>query len=393
MNSPILAGNNLIGNLKIACKKEGVDFSAAYKKFLKGEVLVTSSKRRIEPIALGEGFRPKFAVIVGTSTEEKSIKKVIVKARLACSLGASMIHEGSTVGDVDKIRRILIQEVSVPIAFSHPVGTIISAAHKNRGIKDVTEDELVERVEYDIDMGAESLVIPASATQRIVKMSLRSKRIMPCTSKCGSLIVNWMIRHKKENPYFKYIDKIFKIAKSNNTIICLLSVFRPGCIADAFDEVQREELKVIKGLVEKARKAGVQIEVGLGGHMPINRISDYYLAQKRLFRTPIISFGPQVTDTSVGCDHIDAAIGQSLALLSGADALFIITPAEHLGMPQEEDIIKGCEAARIAIHAINVSRGKDIEDDLEISKARAKGSGCSMCGEYCALKTMREVLP
>ncbi len=181
--------------------------------------------------------------------------------------------------------------------------------------------------------------------------------------------------------------------------------------------MQWEELKVIKELVKKAHKAGVQIEAGLGGHMPINRISDFFCLQKRLLKTPIIVFGPQVTDIALGCDHIDASIGQSLALLSGADAFFMITPAEHLGMPQEKDMIKGCEAARIVAHAINVSRGKDIGEDLKVSKARARGNlhkqldvmidknklkvmqkvcfkkgKCSICGEYCALKTMRHIL-
>ncbi len=417
MKSSALSNNNIINDLKIACKKEGVNFNAAYKKLLKGKILVTSSKRGIRPIALGEGFKPKFAVIVGTSTEDKSIKAVVLKAKLACSLGASIIHDGSTGGDIDKIRRILIQEISVPFAFSHPIGAIISAAYNNREVKDVTENELMERVEYDIDMGAEILVIPAGATQKMVNMSLKSKRVMPCTSKCGSLIVHWMIKHKKENPYYKYIDKILKVAKQNDTVICFLSSFRSGCIADAFDDVQLEELKVIRELVKKAHEAKVQIEVGLGGHMPINRISDFFSSQKRLLKTPIISFGPQVTDTAVGNDHIDTSIGQSLALLSGADAFFIITPAEHLGMPQEEDITKGCEAARIVTHAINVSHGKDIGEDLEISRARARGNWhkqldfmidkkkskviqkryfkrgkCSICGEYCALKTMRDIL-
>lgn len=396
MKNPVLPNNNIINDLKIACKKEGVNFGAAYRKFLKGEILVTSSKRGIRPIALGEGFRPKFAVIVGTSSENKSIKAVVLKAKLASSLGASMIHDGSTGGNIDNIRRSLIQEIPVPIAFSHPVGAITWAAHNNRGIKDVTESELMERIGYDISMGAEILVIPVSATQQVANMSLKSKRLMPCTSKCGSLIVHWMMKHKKENPYYKYIDKILKIAKQNNTVICLLAAFRPGCIADAFDDVQLEELKVINEVVKKAHEAGVQIEAGLGGHMPINRISDFFSSQKRLLKIPIISFGPQVTDTAVGCDHIDASIGQSLALLSGADALFIITPAEHLGMPQEKDIIKGCEAARIVTHAINISHAKDLGEDFEISKARASGNlykqgKCSICGEFCALKTMRDI--
>lgn len=392
MKNPILYNHRLINDLKTACKKEGINFSAAWRKLLRGEILVTSSKRGIEPVALGEGFMPKFAMIVGASSEEKNISKVVKKARLACAQGVSIVHDGSTGGDIDKIRRALTQEISVPLAFSHPVGAIVSAANKGRDIKDVTEEELIERVEYDIDMQAEILVIPAAVTTRLAEMSLGSSRIMPCSSKCGSLIVSWMTKHKKENPYFKYIDKILKIAKKKNTVICILAAFRPGCLADAFDNLQLAELKIIKELVNKAHSFGVQVEVGLGGHMPINRINGFFSEQKRLLKTPIIAFGPQVTDIAVGCDHIDASIGQSLALLSGgADAFFVITPAEHLGMPQEKDVIKGCEAARIVAHAINVSYNKDIEQDKQISKLRAKGE-CSICGQYCALKTMRKII-
>lgn len=411
-----MSNNNIINDLKIAAKREGVNFIPACKRLLRGEVLVTSSKRGVRPIAIGESFKPKFAVIIGTSTDDKSIKAVVSKAKLACSLGASMIHDGSTGGDIDKIRRILIQEISVPIAFSHPVGAVALAAHNNRDIKDVTENELVERIEYDISMGAEILVIPAAVTEKLANASLKSQRLMPCTSKCGSLIIHWMVSHKKENPYYKYIDKILRLAKENATVICLLSAFRPGSIADAFDNVQLEELKVIREIVKKAHETGVGIEAGLGGHMPINRISGFFSSQKRLLKTPIIVFGPQVTDTAVGCDHIDASIGQGLALLSGADAFFVITPAEHLGMPQEKDIIRGCEAARIVAHAINISHGKDIREDIEISKERARGNlhrqldfvidknklrvmrkkyfrkdKCSICAKFCALKTMRDI--
>jgi len=390
-----LRNHSLIEDLKTACKKEGVNFNHARKKLLKGEILVTSSERGITPLALGEGFRKKFAVIVGTSSEDKNISKVIKKAKFACGQGASMIHDGSTAGDIDKIRRALIQELAVPIAFSHPVGAIAQAAYKGRSIKKVTEEELIERIEYDIEMGAEILVIPAAATAKLANMSFKSGRLMPCTSKCGSLILSWMAMHKKENPYYKNIDKIFKIAKRKNTVICLLASFRPGCLADAFDHLHLAELKIIKGLVRKAHQQRVQIEVGLGGHLPLNRISGFFSAQTNLLKTPIISFGPQITDTSVGSDHIDASIGQGVAVVSGADAFFVITPAEHLGMPEKKDIAKGCQAARIVVHAANISIGKDMERDLAMAKARARGgiSGkCSICGDHCALRTMRNIL-
>lgn len=390
-----MRNHNLIEDLKSACKKEGVNFKHARRKLLRGEILVTSSKRGIEPLALGAGFRKKFAVIVGTSSGDKNISKVIRKARLACAQGASMVHDGSTAGDIGRIRRALIRELAVPIAFSHPVGAIAQAAYKDRGVKKVTEEELIERIEYDIDMGAEILVIPAAATAKLAGMSLKSGRLMPCVSKCGSLMVSWMLRHQKENPYYKYIDKIFKIAKDKNTTICLLTAFRPGCIADAFDNLQMAELKIIKELVKKAHQAGVQVEAGLGGHLPLNRISGFFSAQKQLLKTPIIAFGPQVTDTAAGSDHIDASIGQGLAMVSGADAFFVITPAEHLGMPQEKDVIEGCAAARIVCHAANISYGKDTEVDLIRAGARARGGiigQCSICGNYCALKTMRNIL-
>jgi len=236
---------------------------------------------------------------------------------------------------------------------------------------------------------------------------------MPCCSKSGSIMSAWIAHTGRENPYCRHFDDILALAKEHGTTLSVVGSFRPGCIHDALDATQYAELRTIAEYVGRAREAGVQIMAGSGGHLPADAIGSFMRYQKELLRVPITCFGPQVTDISLGYDHVSAAMGQILALLAGADEIFAVTPAEHLGMPDEEQTRQGCIVAALACHSADLARGKDRELDHALSVAREagswegqlpfardervraalrgaaeKGAGCSVCGDVCAYRVM-----
>ncbi len=219
----------------------------------------------------------------------------------------------------------------------------------------------------------------------------------------------WIAHNGRDNPYCANFDEILKIAKEHNTTLSIVASFRSGCIHDALDEIQYEELKIIKEYVDRAKEAGVQIKAGSGGHLPADKIRPFFRYQRRLLKVPIICFGPQVTDLSLGYDHISSAMGQIIALLAGADIIFSVTPSEHLSLPDEEQTKQGCITAKIVCHSADIARGKDTELDVLLSQARERmdwqaqikfapdeagkeklklaggnQKGCNVCGDFCA---------
>lgn len=399
--------------IKKIALEEKVSPEGLAKSVRKGEAVIITSRRGVGPVGIGKNLRAKFATIVGTSTHETDIKSVIRKAKIAVKHGASVIHNGSSGGDVPEIQKRLLDAVEVPMAVCHPIGVMADACFRKRRFADLKEGEFIKQVRSDMEQGVEVLLLPLGVTRTILGKLKNSGRIMPCCSKSGSIMASWIAHNNQENPYCIHFDEILAMAKEYGTTLSVVGAFRSGCIHDALDDVQYEKLKVIKEYVDRAKKAGVRIKAGSGGHLPADKISGFYAYQKKLLKAPVISFGPQVSDISLGYDHISAAMGQIIALLSGADIIFSITPAEHLGMPDEEQTRQGCIAAKIACHSADITRGKDLDMDDSLSKARErqdwkeqirfaldrplmeklKSAGkhkkkCSICGDFCAYKLM-----
>lgn len=374
----------------------------------KGSVVITHSKRGIQPVGIGSGLRAKFATIVGTSSFDESIDPVIKKAKIAIECGASVIHNGSAAGDIESIHKQLLEDIEVPIAFCEPLRVATKASYENRDFMKVEEDEFIDLLEGDASSGAEIMVVPVGVSIELVEKLNEIKRLMPSPNKTGSLMVSWIAYNKRENPYRVHFDRILKAAKEHNVILSFINGFRPGCIVDCMDYFHIQEFVMMKEYVQRALEAGVQIKVGSGGHVPLDKIGQLFHFQKNLLQVPIISFGPQVTDTSVAYDHVSAAIGQAQALMSGADIIFSITPAEHLALPNEDETQEGCICANIVCHGVNVSRGKDVEQDYNLSISRkcldwkaqlsyalnyrksdyiysrnTTTTHCSVCGELC----------
>ncbi len=379
-----------------------------------GEAIIVTSRRGVDPVGIGKALRAKFACIIGTSSSEPDIDAVLRKAKIAVESGASVIHNGSSGGDVQEIQKRLLDEVSVPLAVCHPIGLMAAACYKKRRFVDLKEREFIEQFERDVEQGIEVILLPLGITRTLISRLKKSDRIMPCCSKSGSIMSAWIARNMKENPYHRHFDEILAMAKEYGTTLSVVGAFRSGCIHDALDKVQYEELNNIKEYVDRAKEAGVKIKAGSGGHIPADKIGPFFQFQKRLLKIPIISFGPQVSDISVGYDHISAAMGQIIALLSGADIIFTITPAEHLSMPDEEQTRQGCISAKIACHSADIAKGKDADLDDALSRAReatdwkkqshvaldasvmsrletagTHKKKCTVCGDFCAYALMK----
>ncbi len=372
-------------DIKKVSAAENIPVKDLSRSIKKGEVVVVASGRGIAPVGIGRGLRAKFATIVGTSSDKTNIDSVIRKAKIAVRCGASIIHNGSTGGEVDKVQKALLETVTVPLAACHPLAVMANACRKKDRFVDVPQAGFIKRVQTDIEQGVEVILLPLGVTKKTVGLMSRSRRLMPCCGKSGSIMAAWMLYNKKENPYCLYFDEILKMAKERSVTLSVVGAFRSGCLHDSLDGLQYEELKVIKEYVDRSKRAGVQIKAGSGGHMPADKISDFFSYQKGLLKTPIISFGPQVTDVSLGFDHVSAAMGQLIALMSGADIIFSITPAEHIAMPDGKETQEGCVTARLVCHSADVARSKDLLEDFVVSKARSlTKKGCSICGEFCA---------
>jgi len=406
-----------LSNIKKVARQEKVPLKKLQESVKNGESIIVTSKRGIPPLGIGKHLRSKFACIVGTSTSETSVDAVIRKAKIAVEHGASVIHNGSVGGDVLKIRKKLLKAVTVPLAICHPIGVMAEACFKKTNFLATGERDFIEQVRRDMEDNIEIILLPLGMSKKLVDKLPESKRIMPCCSKSGAIMAAWMAYNKKENPYQIHFDEILDMAKKNGTTLSVVGAFRSGCIDDALDEVQYEELKIIKKYVDRARKAGVQIKAGSGGHLPAEKIAPFFRYQKKLFKVPVISFGPQVTDISLGYDHISSAMGQLIALMSGADIFFTVTPSEHISMPDEDETRQGCIAAKIAAHSADIARGMDTQLDLDLSKAREKldwreqrkftldksvdkklrlsGKGkkqCSVCGDSCAFQLVNSFI-
>jgi phosphomethylpyrimidine synthase len=286
----------------------------------------------------------------------------------------------------------------------------------------MTADDMFQVVEEQAQDGVDFMTIHCGVTWEAVHRLRQEGRVGDVVSRGGSFMIGWMIHHERENPFYAGYDRLLEIARRYDVTLSLGDGFRPGCLADATDRSQIQELIIMGELVDRARAAGVQAMIEGPGHVPYDQIQANMQLQKRLCHgAPFYVLGPVVTDVAPGYDHITAAIGGTLAATAGADFLCYVTPAEHLGLPDREEVREGVVTARIAAHAADLAKGIPgaWEWDLAMAKARreldwkkqialaidpvkarqlraAKNSAeeetCTMCGEYCAVKIVCEAL-
>ncbi len=407
--------------IKKISKKEGIDEEIIRRRVASGKIVIFKNvDKDIEPVGIGRGLRVKINANVGTSSDLVNIEEELEKARVAVRYGADTIMDLSTGGDLDYIRG-LFSKFEVPLGSVPIYQAAVEALNKGRAIVDMDEDDIFKSIEKhakDVDF----YTIHAGITKEALDKLIKAKRIAGIVSRGGAFLAAYMLHNDSENPLYKDFDYVLEISREYDVVISLGDALRPGSVADASDAPQIQELIILGELVERARESNVQVIVEGPGHMPLNEIEANVRLQKKICKdAPFYVLGPIVTDIAPGYDHITGAIGAAIAAYSGADFICYVTPAEHLALPSVEDVKLGVIAAKIAAHAADIARGKDIEWDIEMSKARARLDWekqfelcidkekaleyrkkrspkvldtCTMCGKYCAMKLIKNyVLP
>ena len=368
-------------------------------------------------IAIGKNTCTKVNANIGSSRDLTSLDDELMKLQVAIKAGTDTVMDLSMGGDLDQVRRGILKNCPVPLG-TVPIYQAVAETVENKGkeIKDITVDLIFKVIEKQAMDGVDFMTIHCGINQEIVKRLQRQKRVMGVVSRGGSFTLEWMSYHNKENPLFEHFDDLLALLKEHEVTLSLGDGIRPGCLADATDRNQVQELIILGELTERAWDAGVQVIIEGPGHMPMDQITANVMLQKKMCKNaPFYVLGPLVTDIAPGYDHITGAIGGAIAGAAGADYLCYVTPAEHLKLPDSKDVHEGVIASKIAAHAADIvkkipgaierdnqmaiCRNKlDWKGQIELSLDPAKSArfrheggsektdACSMCGSYCAIK-------
>ncbi|MBI4949249.1 MAG: phosphomethylpyrimidine synthase ThiC [Deltaproteobacteria bacterium] len=404
--------------MKRAALSEGVEPEYIRASIEEGTVIITKNRlhRTIEGLAVGKGLRTKVNANIGSSQDRVDIEEELKKLRAAVEAGADAVMDLSTGGDVNAIRKAVLDESPVPIGTVPIYQVALEARKKNKSFVELEGKEIFDVIEQQAEEGVDFVTVHCGVTMNSVERIKREGRIMGIVSRGGALTAEWMKFRRKENPLFEDYPRLIKIAKKYDMVLSLGDGLRPGCLADATDRGQIEELVTLGELAKMAFDEGVQVMIEGPGHMPIDQIEANILLQKRLCNgAPFYVLGPLVTDIAPGYDHITSAIGGAIAASAGADFLCYVTPSEHLRLPTIEDVHEGVIASRIAAHAGDISkRAKGaLAQDIKLARARKAlnwdeqirlsidpkkarairdtsppedSDVCTMCGSLCAIK-------
>lgn len=407
--------------MKKAARAEGVEPELIRQGIAEGKIVITQNRRHrlIKPLAIGKGLRTKVNANIGTSPDQQSVEEEIEKLRMAIKVGADTVMDLSTGGPVAEIRKAILAESTVPIGTVPIYQAVVEAVKKKKSIVEVSIDEIFEVIESQGEEGVDFITTHCGVTRESVSRLRSQGRLMDMVSRGGVLTVEWMRYNKKENPLYEYFDRLLEIARDYEMVLSLGDGLRPGCLADATDRGQVQELILLGELTKRAWDKGVQVIIEGPGHVPLDQIEANVLLEKQLCHgAPFYVLGPLVTDIAPGYDHITAAIGGAIAGKAGADFLCYVTPSEHLRLPTVEDVREGVVATRIAAHAADIARGIKgaLERDIKMSRARKKmdwekqislsldperarniressppadNDVCTMCSEFCVIKKQR----
>ena len=373
------------------------------------------------PMAIGREAKTKINANIGNSSLSSDICAELEKLQICLKYGADTVMDLSTGGDLDAIRSAIIANSTVPIG-TVPMYQII---HDIKEVENLTADDILKTLEKQARQGVSYFTIHAGFLLKF--MPLVAKRKMGIVSRGGSLTASWMMHHHKENPFYEAFDDILEICAAHDVALSLGDGLRPGCLYDATDEAQLSELRVLGELTLRAWDKNVQVMIEGPGHIPLNQIEYNMKIERELCHgAPFYVLGPLPTDIGAGYDHITSAIGGTMAAFYGASMLCYVTPKEHLGLPNANDVREGIVAHKIAAHAADVALGKAgaIERDHAMSDARyafdwnrqfelsldperarelhdeslpqesfKKAEFCSMCGpKFCAYKISKNLM-
>ena len=407
--------------MKRVAEKENIDVEILREKIAKGYVVIPANKnhKSLDAHGVGEGLKTKINVNLGISKDCYNIEKEMEKVRVAIDMDAEAIMDLSNYGKTRKFREELI-DYSPAMIGSVPMYDCVGMLDKE--LKDITEEEFLEVVEQHAKDGVDFITIHVGLTRDIAEYLKTTDRITKIVSRGGSLLFAWMIVNNKENPLVTRYDDILEICEKYDVTLSLGDALRPGCINDATDDLQIQELINLSRMAKRAYEKNVQVMIEGPGHVPIDQIEANMKIEKTICNNaPFYVLGPLVTDIAPGYDHITSAIGGAIAASTGADFLCYVTPAEHLRLPNLEDMKEGIIATKIAAHAGDIAKkipGAKERDD-EMSRARfnldwekmfelaidsekpkkyrkesqpIEEDSCTMCGKMCSMRTVKKVL-
>lgn len=407
--------------MKIVAIKEGKPVEEIRALVAEGKVAIPANKnhKSLSPEGVGQGLRTKINVNLGISKDCCDCEKELDKVRTALEMKAEAIMDLSNYGKTAEMRKTIV-EMSTAMLGTVPIYDALG--YYDKDLKDLTAREFLDVVEKHGQDGVDFVTIHAGLNREAVETVKRNKRLTNVVSRGGSLLFAWMEMNNAENPFFEYYDELLDICAKYDITLSLGDALRPGSINDASDASQIKELITLGELTKRAWEKNVQVIIEGPGHMAINEIEANMIMQKRLCHgAPFYVLGPLVTDIAPGYDHITSAIGGAIAATYGADFLCYVTPAEHLRLPNLQDMKEGIIASKIAAHAADIAKGaKGARDwDNEMSQARADinwekmfdlaidpekarryraeskphdEESCSMCGKMCSMRTMKKIL-
>ena len=407
--------------IEIVAKKENMTTEALMKLVAEGKVAICANKNHtsLDPEGVGSMLRTKINVNLGVSRDCKDYNIEMEKVMSAVKLGAEAIMDLSSHGNTQPFRQKLTHECPAMIG---TVPVYDSVIHYQRDLATLTAQDFIDVVRLHAEDGVDFVTLHCGITRKTIEQIKKHKRKMNIVSRGGSLVFAWMCMTGEENPFYEHYDEILDICEEYDVTISLGDACRPGCLADATDVCQIEELVRLGELTKRAWDHNVQVMVEGPGHMAMNEIAANMIMEKKICHgAPFYVLGPLVTDIAPGYDHITSAIGGAIAAASGADFLCYVTPAEHLRLPDVDDVKEGIIASKIAAHAADIAKGvkgaRDMDDKmaaarhkmdwdemfeiaLDGEKARrffeqtppADRHTCSMCGKMCAVRTTNMIL-
>ena len=411
----------LTRQMKDVLKQENISEALLMERVAAGKIVIPANKNNKNIIGkgVGEGLTTKINVNIGVSEDCCNIDLEIKKTRKSVEMKADSIMDLSTFGDTREFRRQLVEICPVMLG---TVPVYDAVAKYGKDIKNISVDDFFNVVETHAEDGIDFITIHAGLNTTSVERVRKNPRLINIVSRGGSVLLQWMEENGKENPFYEHFDRLLEICKAYDITISLGDGLRPGCLQDATDAPQIQELIILGELTKAAWEKDVQVMIEGPGHVPLNEIiTNMQLEKKLCHGAPFYVLGPVVTDVAPGYDHITSAIGGAIAATYGADFLCYVTPAEHLRLPDLDDIKEGIVAARIAAHAADIAKGipSAIDWDNEMSEARKhlkwetmfelaldpekareyKESSkpideevCTMCGDMCAVKRSRQIL-
>jgi phosphomethylpyrimidine synthase len=367
-----VARDNLFTDeMQYVARREDIDTDIIRQEVARGRMVIPANQvhlqKRLEPMAIGVAAACKINANIGNSAVTGNIDEEVEKLHMAVHLGADTVMDLSTGGDIDAIRQAIIDVSPVPIG-TVPVYQMVQNV---KDPADITPRMMLDMVEHQARQGVDYMTIHAGVLQEYLPLTAR--RVTGIVSRGGSLMGSWMLTHKQQNPWYTHFDELCEIMKTYDVTFSLGDGLRPGCLADANDDAQFAELKTLGELTLKAWEHGCQVMIEGPGHIPMHLVKMNVDKERELcHEAPFYVLGPLVTDVAPGYDHITSAIGAALAAEAGAAMLCYVTPKEHLGLPDKNDVRQGVIAYKIAAHAGDIARGRKNarNRDDELSKAR-----------------------